>query len=723
MPPPAAPQLPETRANDDARTGNGSMSIGDPSVDTERDDSSNNTNNVPKDTDTRAMNSPRHDDHNQYHDDDTALPSTTARDMGKEKVPGQKHAVNTGTEVGHGTTKYPLHREVNLPRPHQIARQSLQPDSPPVDNTNGDESDEKMDTVVVISDDDESSNGDGDPIVDLDMSDSRTLFFTAPMCKCEQLCPTTWREFRSLFLLPQGTKHGMDPAVKIPIPYMKRHPYLYQLFGAVWMLQRERRVEKGGFLCDEMGLGKTMTAITYFVLNVLLAENREHIRRHPEQHLPKGSGSAECPVQKQFCFRCACVSSVYSAHNLPPTHGPTLIVVPKSLLIMWIKQWSQTIEETCLIRLVTAHGTTSAAQIRQFNHPGIVAPSSPQASVLRPQGPNHNNVSRRSEVSKLAVITTSGCYHHADALVTQCDHKGHVTNRTTWRALFRDECHMEKNRDSGTVQIFRGLVKNSAARPAVWLLSGTPSDRGPIDIQAWLNTLRSEEWANDEVLKMAGGSAYKEMANRVNNRLSRDRDRELYTIERRQLEADASTYSKILERIMIQRVTETTWFGHKLVDLPPHEHLNVKCTLGSGFAARLQEEEEQVMGEVRTAYQHQLENWHRRGCPDTAPRFQPHSFFQRSRKTRMVAIFPGLLDVSNSCNLELTLKELDGFRARNVQSPYLQHLHTLVESSEKCKWLGCLLREMRANRDYCGRHEKLVIVTAFPVVVHIMEEV
>lgn len=30
---------------------------------------------------------------------------------------------------------------------------------------------------------------------------------------------------------------------------------------------------------------------------------------------------------------------------------------------------------------------------------------------------------------------------------------------------------------------------------------------------------------------------------------------------------------------------------------------------------------------------------------------------------------------------------------------------------------------MRANQNYCGHQEKLVIVTAFPVVMHIMEEV
>ena len=149
------------------------------------------------------------------------------------------------------------------------------------------------------------------------------------------------------------------------------------------------------------------------------------------------------------------MSAVYSAQNLAPRYGPTLFVVPKSLLLMWTKQWADTIEDVCDLRLVTAHGQITRTQLGQFGHPGIVMSTSPDVKILQPAAPGNtiDTRSQRLSVTSCVVITTSGSYHFVQPLVTRCGpDRGTLT--TGWQALICDECHLEKRQDSGSIRLF-----------------------------------------------------------------------------------------------------------------------------------------------------------------------------------------------------------------------------------------------------------------------------
>ena len=233
--------------------------------------------------------------------------------------------------------------------------------------------------------------------------------------------------------------------------------------------------------------------------------------------------------------------------------------------------------------------------------------------------------------------------------------------------------------------------------------------------------LQAEGWENDEVLSLAESKVFDEMVNRVHNNLSRGRDPT--ETEWNELSRDARMFSQILKKLMICHVTESSWFGTRLVDLPPHKHRNITCRLGDRFLQELQEEEQQVLAECQDMYQRQLQTWRARPRGLPMPKFQPISFFKLSQKMRIVAIFPGLLHLMRQQDLRLTKEEIAGFRSHGEVSPYHLHLDTLVNSSEKCQWIVKLLGEMRESTDYLGRPEKLVIVTAFPVVVHVLQEV
>lgn len=101
-------------------------------------------------------------------------------------------------------------------------------------------------------------------------------------------------------MLLRGTIDGTDPSTTVLIKWLKQRPFSYQLYSASWMLQKEGREGMSGFLSNEMCLGKTMTAITYFVLNVLIVHNHEHIRLHPDDHLSDDDDSTTCPYRRRL---------------------------------------------------------------------------------------------------------------------------------------------------------------------------------------------------------------------------------------------------------------------------------------------------------------------------------------------------------------------------------------------------------------------------------------
>lgn len=585
----------------------------------------------------------------------------------------------------------------HLSKPARTVTRDIRRPSMESNELDRDVSDKDNHSVVVISDEE-----DAEMIEELDdeMEDPEAchILMHESIQHCGQLNKEIWREFQSFFMLPHGTIDGTDPRTTIPVMWMKRQPFPYQLFAAFWMLQTERGLEMGGFLSDEMGLGKTMTAITYFVLSVHILRNHEHVRQHPERHLANDNSSDKCPLQHKFPFRCSCISSVYSARKLEPRPGPTLFVVPTSLLSVWLRQWADTIEKISPLRLVFGHGPVPTKDLDRFERCGILARDSPDALALQLNDAEDDDDEKPINATRFAVITTSGSCHHARRLVESRDERNKVIASRDWRALVRDESHLDKRAESGTVNLFSQLLPSHGS-PAIWLLSGTPYDRGPIDIRAWFGVLEGEGWQADKVLSLAANKKFHVLANRVHNNLSRGRGPS--SDEWEELRADARTLSQILERIMIRWESETTWFGKQLVDLPPNEHRDISCPLDDGYMRELQRHEERVTKDVWRAYERQMQNWHMnpRG---QAPKFKPSSFFQRSRKIRMVAIFPGLLDLMRHHDLELTKDEIAEAKSDKKQSVYHQNINMLVNSSRKCQWIKQLLWTMEGSTDHAG---------------------
>ena len=543
--------------------------------------------------------------------------------------------------------------------------------------------------IIVLSDTDIETEDSNEHQVDDSESDEDAgqeyRIFEKSMNRCQQMSDERWQEFLTFFLLPHDSNNGRDPSKPIPIPHMKRHPFPYQLYGVFWMLQQERKLEQGGFVGDEMGLGKTMETITYFVLNVLLVWNHRDVQDNPSNHLPDGHESPICPSQEKYPFRCACVSAVYSARNIPPRPGPTMIIVPSKLRDTWIEQWMNAVGQDSNLNLFVGHNGVTISRLKSIGHANIHSLATHGFDKLRPSHGPGQNISRESlfRATSVAVLTTPGSQHHVDWFRKLYNSRGHVIKSMPWRAILRDEFHEEKRTDSTTIRVFLDLVRSLRTRPAVWLLSGTPFDRGPIDVKAWMGTLRTPSWSSkDSPLIPANEFNFDRMSSRVQSITSKQR--KLNTRERKLLQNDANTFSDILSRLMIRRVTEDRWFDMPLVQLPPTTHLDIQCKVGEQFLCDLQSEERKVLNELKDSYQQQLAQWNQHPVGQM-PKLHMKSFFNNSRKTRLYAIFPFLLHMGQEYGLSFTQQELLDYRKRRETPPYDKNIQKLVESSAKCQ--------------------------------------
>ncbi|EER22853.1 SNF2 family N-terminal domain containing protein [Coccidioides posadasii C735 delta SOWgp] len=553
--------------------------------------------------------------------------------------------------------------------------------------------------------------------------------------RCEQMDSQTWRDFTSFFMLPQNENDGTDPTRKILIRGMLRDAPPHQLYCAFWMLLKDQGLEQGGFIADEMGIGKTMEVILYFVLGAWIIYNRLHIkqcRKDPamaNKHLPAVMDTEEghkgpkqhhlrCPSQDMFPILCACVPDGVTARCLSqPLQGAMLVVVPKGLLLPWAREWADSIpgdSGNCLkLNLFIGHGDLTPTKVGNLGHAFI---QTAQHATLRQHdlGPQ--------QCYRHMFLTTPGSLS-SRVMIPLHDIQKQDAQQLRWRAVIRDECHQEKGFDSKTIRQFREI--NSAAgkqgyAPATWLLSGTPYDKGPTDMLSWMTILATAGWENDARLQFAQHDQWKTLSARVQLLISK---KQLSRTDQIEFRSAAHQFGQVLECLMIRRTTETSWFNKPIMELPPNRHHDVLCSLEPKVRDELQRREEREIQKLKDSYMRSLQEWKKHG-QGSKPELSSQTFFKKSRINRIIAIFPALLDLMKTEQRELKLTDEEmmenGWHAGgDKEAPYIHAIDALANSSSKCRAIQHILQGM--GRDYRGRPEKIVILTEFPRVVHMLE--
>jgi hypothetical protein len=77
------------------------------------------------------------------------------------------------------------------------------------------------------------------------------------------------------------------------------------------------------------------------------------------KHLPRDSQGNVCPSTDNFPICCPCVQSGPTAKYMALRPGLNLVIAPRRLLPMWVKEWKDTVEHHSLLKmtLLLGHGT------------------------------------------------------------------------------------------------------------------------------------------------------------------------------------------------------------------------------------------------------------------------------------------------------------------------------------------------------------------------------
>ncbi|PGH11134.1 hypothetical protein GX50_09031, partial [[Emmonsia] crescens] len=235
---------------------------------------------------------------------------------------------------------------------------------------------------------------------------------------------------------------------------------------------------------------------------------------------------------------------------------------------------------------------------------------------------------------------------------------GDVLNTLTqanWQlgVIARDEYHLEKSHGSKTTLSFRDIrqlnhdwkpknITDLPPKPCVWIMSGTPYDRGPIDIAYWMRILEEASWNSHSNLTHARRDSFWDLSTSTSRVISRCKE-DLTPEDASTLQVLATKFGAIIKAIMIQRSSSYSWFGRDIVNLPIHHHCDIGITLGEWETKAVEKHESNALEETQRRFRANLQKWELGNKNDPKPKLEPKKFFELSHLIRLAAIFPATL--------------------------------------------------------------------------------
>lgn len=227
-----------------------------------------------------------------------------------------------------------------------------------------------------------------------------------------------------------------------------------------------------------------------------------------------------------------------------------------------------------------------------------------------------------------------------------------------------------------------------------------------------------ETWDNHTHLKKSELGAYNTLISQYEAVLNKNTDSATKRSDLEPVEAMA----ELLEVIMIRRTSESEWFGKTMIELPPHNRVEISVEFPIDYRPALQQMEDLIKPSLKA-------NASKPGHPPRKPTLA--KFFERAYKVRAVTFVPALAAlVLRKPSLDLTwgqfIREDYLF---DEDSPYITNISRLMSSSPKLEsifsivdGLGTMQSEFE-NGVVSEVPEKLVIAATNPLVCYLIVEV
>ena len=452
----------------------------------------------------------------------------------------------------------------------------------------------------------------------------------------------------------------------------------------------------------------------------------------PKRHLPEShTADDRCPTEP-YPFACPC-SKWSESCRFEPINSAALIISPKGLLSTWLNEFCRRVDHQHRVgnrlKMWVAHsegGSLNKNLSKSFNRNMNLRPSINDLQILRR---DRQNNTARDGAHFIIVLTTSGSYRsqlrdHIQLEISPAQYnarKKMIKKAVTkpdllWGFVYRDEFHKEKRNSSGTPSLIRQINHDHGSYeefPCLWFLSGTPFEKGPSDLEAYIALLESGDWPKSRKFKMYTEEKVKQMGKEFETLVKHPGSMQNH-------QGFISRFSDLLTLFMIRRTSQTDWFGQELVKLPIHESRDIRCALDSKYAANFQEFQAQIREKIEQEFLTNLQRWRDTGSKGTQPVLSVKSLVGASYKARICATFPYLAKLLAENIVDLRWSQIlnENWHLNPEDSPYSQHLDAIIGSSKKVVEIEKILDDLKT--DVRGNPEKLVILSIAPTVAFIL---
>ena len=483
-----------------------------------------------------------------------------------------------------------------------------------------------------------------------------------------------------------------------------------------------------------MSFQQTLEVLAHRIANTWLviakkdiAADRADKSTTPKRHLPENHTAADqCPTEP-YPFACPCSQSSES-YRLEPINSAALIISPKGLLTTWLKEFCHHVDHQHAVgkrlKMWVAHGEGASLNrnlSKSYNLNIKLSPSVDELQILRR---DRQNNTARNGAHFIIILTTSGSYHsqlgsRIQFQIRPAEYNAEgqeIRNAVTksdllWGLIYRDEFHKEKKNSSGTPTLIRDINKlhSDCVFPALWFLSGTPFEKGPSDLEAYIALLENEDWSEKRKFKKYTQEKVVEMGKEFGRLVKHPRSVQDH-------QGFISRFSALLALFMIRRTSQTDWFGQELVKLSLHESRDIRCALDSKYAANFKEFQAQVRAKVEREHIANMQRWKASGSKGNRPDLCVQNLVGASYKARICATFPYLTKLLAENTVDLTWSQIlkEKWHLNPKESPYSKHLDAIIGSSKKIVEIEKILDDLKT--DIHGNPEKLVILSIAPTV-------
>jgi len=237
------------------------------------------------------------------------------------------------------------------------------------------------------------------------------------------------------------------------------------------------------------------------------------------------------------------------------------------------------------------------------------------------------------------------------------------------------------------------------------------------NIVSYTSLLEKSEWATHLILNIETIKNLTQMKKTVVQIIKSDQIEQFEKIT-------AEFENQLLSQLMICCRKKDNWFRKSVLKLSFNEHWDIEVIFSDSFKKNLEDLEAKLLTNVKADYERRLTAWqHSQKLNDSESKLSQQSFFKIIQDHCLFVIFLRLIDLKHMyLKLQIIFKELKSKEWFNASEnfSYLKHLKMLMKTSLKYNEIKKILRVMKKNKDYIEQFDKLLMFSAFSIIMFIL---